>query len=284
MPYIDATKAKQIVAIAKDYLGTTYLKFVQGAANGCYAKNSAWTDLLCFYQLYRQAGHRVDDLINDETYQKIIIKLLGKVALTPNYSLATCNNGVIIANGGCGCSGGSSTTGPVTGCVDSTLPFTMIFGATHLSTPVLIGVDILIAIREGVVMSTNPLSVNGFQFDNVLGVFVPNSPISPAGEDFIILYRNCNAGSGTPIPPTGLPDDIEFKIGVTGGLTPAIGSLTYTNVLIASRLIRLERSGLEQTLIGYAGGEGYTTPDAGGIINVVPAWVDQEYVKIQIYK
>lgn len=284
MPYIDATKARQIVAIAKDYLGTTYLNFVQKSANGCYPKGSAWKDLLCFYQLYRLASHRIDDLINDDNYQVVILGLLSKVALTPNYSLATCNSNIIITNGGCGCAGGSSTTGPVTGCVDSFLPFTLTTGTPFLSTPVLIGVDILMAFRNGVLMSSNALAINGFSFDNQLGVFVPTSGISPAGEDFGILYRDCNAGSGVPIPPESLPDDIEFQIGVTTGLTPAAGSTTYTNALIANRLIRLERSGLEQTLIGYAGGEGYTTPDAGGIINIAPAWIDQEYVKIQIYK
>jgi hypothetical protein len=204
MPYIDATKAKQIVAIAKDYLGTNYLRFVQGAANGCYAKNSAWNDLLCFYQLYRQAGHRVDDLINDDIYQKVIIKLLGKVALTPNYSLATCNNGVIIANGGCGCSGGSSTTGPVSGCTDSILPFKLTAGSSVLSTPSLIGVEILIVIREGIVMSAFPVDTNGYIFDPVTGTFTPNIPAGPAGESFIILYKNCNGNSGTPIPVIGL--------------------------------------------------------------------------------
>lgn len=204
MPYIDATKAKQIVAIAKDYLGTNYLKFVQGAANGCYAKNSAWTDLLCFYQLYRQAGHRIDDLINDDTYQKTIIKLLGKVALTPNYSLATCNNGVIIANGGCGCSGGSSTTGPVTGCTDSILPFKLTAGSSVLSTPSLIGVEILIVIREGIVMSAFPIDTNGYLFDSTTGTFTPNIPAGPSGESFIILYKNCNGNGGTPIPTVGL--------------------------------------------------------------------------------
>jgi hypothetical protein len=205
MPYIDATKAKQIVAIAKDYLGTNYLKFVQKSANGCYPKNKTWTDLLCFYMLYRQAGHRIDDLINDISYQKIIIKLLGEIALTPNYSLATCNSNVIITNGGCGCGGGSSTTGPVAGCTDGVLPFKLGAGVSSLTTPALIGVQILIVIREGIVMSAYPNEVNGYIFDNVTGTFLPNSPAGPSGESFIILYKDCRPnGSGIPIPVVGL--------------------------------------------------------------------------------
>lgn len=206
MPYIDATKAKQIVAIAKDYLGTNYLKFVQGAANGCYPKNKSWTDLLCFYMLYRQAGHRIDDLISSDSYQKIIIKLLGEIALTPNYSLATCNSNIVIINGGCGCGGGSSTTGPVSGCTDGVLPFKLSSGGSVLTTPALIGVQILIVIREGIVMSAYPAATNGYIFDNVTGTFVPNIPAGPSGEDFIILYKDCNSsgGGGVPIPVIGL--------------------------------------------------------------------------------
>lgn len=205
MPYIDATQAKQIVAIAKDYLGTTYLKHVQGAANGCHAKTTAWTDLLCFYMLYRQANHRIDDLINDATYQKLIVKLLGKIALTPNYSLATYNSNVIVVNGGCGCGGGTSTTGPVSGCTDGVFSFTLNAGDTSLTTPSLIGVEILIVIREGIVMSGFPAKVNGYIFDNVTGTFVPNIPAGPSGEDFTILYKDCNSGGGgIPIPVVGL--------------------------------------------------------------------------------
>lgn len=205
MAYIDATKAKQIVAIAKDYLGTSYLDFVQKEANGCYPKSKKWSDLLCFYQLYRSAGHRIDDFINDPTYQAIILKLLSKIALTPNYSLATCNSNVIVTNGGCGCGGGSSTTGPVAGCTDSILPFTLPYGSTSLTNAKLIGVEILIVIREGNVMSANPGNINGYIFDSVTGTFVPNAPVSPAGEDFIILYKDCsNNGGGIPVPVIGL--------------------------------------------------------------------------------
>jgi len=213
MPYIDAEKAKQIVSIAKDYIGTQYQSFVQKDANGCAIPTSKWSDLLCFYQLYRIAGHRIDDFINDDTYQKVIIKLLGKIALTPNYSLITCNNNVININGGCGCGGGTSTTGPTAGCRDSILPFTLSPSQTTISTPLLIGVDILIAIREGVVMSAKPSNINGYIFDNVTGTFVANAPASPAGEDFIILYRNCNTGGGPPIPPIGLRTDTAIFSG-----------------------------------------------------------------------
>lgn len=203
MPYIDAAKAKQIVAIAKDYIGEEALSFVDKEANGCGNKDR-WKDLLCLHELYRVAGHRIDDLINTESYQSIILKLLGKVALTPNYSLATCGGNVITTNGGCGCDGGGSTTGPTAGCKDSTLSFTLTAGNTTLSTPTLIGVDVLIVIREGVVMSTKSNNINGYVFDNVTGTFIANAPASPSGEDFIILYRDCNVGSNIPIPPIGL--------------------------------------------------------------------------------
>lgn len=201
MPYIDATKANQIVAIAKDYIGTTFYSFVAKNANGC--GTGDWNTLLCFHELYRVAGHSVEDLINDPTYQNIILKLLSKVALTPNYSLATCNNSVIVTSGGCGCQGGSSTTGPVSGCTDSILPFHMNSGDVSFTNPQLIGVDILIAIREGMVMRANPAAIDGFLFDNVTGTFIPNAPVSDGGEDFIILYKDCNTG-GVPVPPIGL--------------------------------------------------------------------------------
>lgn len=230
MPYIDAAKAKQIVAIAKDYLGDMALSFVDKEGNGC-GKGNKWNDLICFYQLYRSAGHRIDDLINTDSYQRLIVKLLGKVALTPNYSLATCGGNVITVNGGCGCGGGGSTTGPTAGCKDSTLSFTLSPGSTTITTPTLLGVDVLIAIREGIVMSLNPNNVNGYVFDNVTGSFVANSPAGPAGEDFIILYRDCNVGGGPPIPPVGLrtgnytfgADGVttEFDIPHGGTLTPS---------------------------------------------------------------
>lgn len=206
MPYIDATKAKQIVAIAKDYIGEEALSFVDKEGNGC-GRHSNWSDLLCFYELYRVAGHRIDDLINEQSYQNIIIKLLGKVALTPSYSIANCGSNVITVNGGCGCHGGGSTTGPTAGCRDSVLPFTLTAGNTSISTPTLIGVDILIAIREGIVMSAYPANINGYIFDDVTGTFVANVPAGPAGEGFIILYRDCNVGGGPPIPPIGLRTD-----------------------------------------------------------------------------
>jgi hypothetical protein len=203
MPYIDATKAKQIVAIAKDYIGSTALSFVDKEGNGC-GRTNKWSDLLCFYELYRVAGHRIDDLINTASYQGIILKLLSKVALTPNYSLATCGGNVITTNGGCGCDGAGSTTGPTSGCKDSTHSFTLAAGQTTTSNPVLIGVDILIAIREGIVMSSSPANINGYIFDDVTGAFVANTPAGPAGESFIILYRDCNVGGGIPVPPVGL--------------------------------------------------------------------------------
>lgn len=203
MPYIDATKAKQIVAIAKDYIGETALSFVDKEANNCGNKDK-WTDLLCLYELYRIAGHRIDDLIETDSYQNIIVKLLGQISLTPNYSLATCGGNVITTNGGCGCDGAGSTTGPTSGCKDSILAFTLTAGNTTLSTPTLIGVSILIVLREGVGMSAKPANINGFIFDNVTGTFVANAPAGPSGEDFIILYRDCNTGDGPPIPPVGL--------------------------------------------------------------------------------
>lgn len=209
--YIDATKAKQIVQIAKDCIGTTYYSYVSKSANGC-GKND-WSSLLCFYQLYRVAGHRIDDLINDPTYQSIIVKLLSQIALTPNYSLATCNNSVIVANGGCGCQGGSTTTGNVAGCVDNILPFRMNFEQVSFSNPLLIGVDILIVIREGMVMRANPAAIDGFLFDNVSGTFIPNAPISEGGEDFIILYKNCNINSLIPIVPTMLVTGTAVFVG-----------------------------------------------------------------------
>lgn len=201
MPYIDETKAKQIVSIAKDYVGTTFLSNVSKSVNGCGSPD--WNSLLCFYEVYRVAGHNIDDLINDPTYQKVIVQLLSKIALTPNYSLATCNSNVIVTNGGCGCQGGSSTTGPVSGCTDNILPFNMAFGQTSLSNAILIGVDILIVVREGVIMRANPAAIDGFLFDEATGTFTPNSPIAEGGEDFIILYKNCNSG-GVPVPPIGL--------------------------------------------------------------------------------
>lgn len=203
MPYIDATKAKQIVAIAKDYIGETALSFVDKEANNC-GGSDKWLDLLCFYELYRIAGHRIDDLIETTSYQNIILKLLSKVALTPNYSLATCGGNVITTNGGCGCDGAGSTTGPTSGCRDSILPFTLLPGQTTLSTPTLIGVSILVVLREGIGMSAKPTNINGFIFDTVTGTFVANAPAGPSGEDFIILYRDCNTGDGPPIPPVGL--------------------------------------------------------------------------------
>jgi hypothetical protein len=202
MPYIDDTKAKQIVSIAKDYIGTTFYSYVSKSANGCGQKND-WRSLLCFYELYRVAGHNIDDLINDPTYQNIIVKLLSQVALTPNYSLATCNSSIIVTNGGCGCEGGSSTTGPVSGCTDSILPFHLNFGEVSFGSPFLIGVDILIVVREGIVMRANPAAIDGFIFDPVTGTFIPNAPVAEGGEDFIILYKNCSTG-GVPVPPIGL--------------------------------------------------------------------------------
>jgi|SRR5881628_1934872 len=202
MAYIDVTKANQIVAIAKDYIGTTYYSYVSKLANGCGQKND-WKALLCFYELYRVASHRVDDLVNDPSYQDIIVKLLSSIALTPNYSLATCNSNVIVTNGGCGCQGGSSTTGPVSGCTDNILPFHLNSGQTSFTTPLLIGVDILIVVREGMIMRANPAAIDGFLFDNVTGTFIPNAPVSDSGEDFIILYKNCNT-SGVPVPPIAL--------------------------------------------------------------------------------
>lgn len=212
MPYIDAIKAKQIVSIAKDYVGTSYLSFVSKESNGC-GSNNKWSDLLCFYELYRVASHRIDDLINDPSYQNIIIKLLSQVALTPNYSLATCNSSVIVTNGGCGCQGGSTTTGNVAGCVDSILPFHMNFGEVSYQSPLLIGVEILIVLREGVGMRANPAAIDGFLFDNVTGSFIPNSPISDQGEDFIILYKNCNVNSLIPVSPTALHSGTEVFLG-----------------------------------------------------------------------
>jgi hypothetical protein len=230
MPYIDATKAKQIVAIAKDYLGETVLSYVDKEGNGC-GKSNKWSDLLCFYELYRVAGHRIDDLINTQSYQNVILKLLGKVALTPNYSLSTCGGNVITVNGGCGCAGGGSTTGPTSGCKDSTLSFTLPAAQTTITNPALIGVDILIAIREGVVMSTHSNNTNGYMFDSATGSFVANSPAGPAGEDFILLYRDCNAGGGIPIPPVGLRTG-NYNIVADGVLTefnvPHGGTVTPT--------------------------------------------------------
>lgn len=283
MPYIDTPKANQIVAIAKDYIGTTYYSFVSKLANGCGQKND-WKSLLCFYELYRLASHRVADLINDPSYQNIIVKLLSSVALTPNYSLATCNSNVIVTSGGCGCEGGSSTTGPVSGCTDSILVFHMNFGEASYANPQFIGVEALIAIREGLVMRANPLAIDGYVFDNVAGVFIPNAPISESGEDFILLYKDCST-SGTPVPPIILPDDIEFQIGVTlGPSIPLPGTTTYTNIVLANRDIRVIRNGLDQSLIGFPGGEGFTAPNGVGTFTVAPPWVDQEYVRIEIYK
>lgn len=240
MAYIDTTKANQIVQIAKDYIGTTYYSFVSKSANGCGAKND-WSALLCFYQLYRVAGHRIDDLINDPTYQSIIVKLLSQTALTPNYSLATCNSSVIVANGGCGCEGGTTTTGNVAGCVDNILPFRMFYGQTSFNNPLLIGVSILIVIREGLVMRANPAAIDGFLFDDVTGTFTPNAPVSESGEDFIILYKNCNINSLIPIVPTMLVTGTAVFVG--DGITtefliphtiPGPGAPAYYDVGVGS--------------------------------------------------
>lgn len=246
MPYIDATKAKQIVSIAKDYIGTTYYSFVSKSANGC-AQKIDWKSLLCFYELYRVAGHRVDDLINDSSYQNIIIKLFSQVALTPNYSLATCNNSVIVTNGGCGCQGGSSTTGPVSGCTDSILPFHLNFGQVSYTSPLLVGVDILIAIREGMVMRANPAAIDGFIYDTVTGTFLPNASVSESGEDFIILYKNCNTG-GSPVPPIGL---------MTGKATFSGNGIT-TDFLIPHGLASISAGTFYLVGTGSVGAQGWT--------------------------
>lgn len=212
MPYIDTIKAKQIVSIAKDYIGTTYYSYVSKSANG-YGSNNDWSTLLCFYELYRVAGHRIDDLINDSSYQNIIVKLLSQIALTPNYSLVTCNSSVIVVNGGCGCGGGNSTTGTVAGCVDNILPFHMNQGDVSFTNPLLIGVEILIVIREGLVMRANPGAIDGFLYDTVTGTFIPNAPVSESGEDFIILYKNCNINSLVPVVPTALHSGTMIFVG-----------------------------------------------------------------------
>jgi hypothetical protein len=282
MPYITSSIANQLICIAKDYIGTQFYSFVAKDANGCGRKND-WTTLLCFYELYRIAGHRVEDLINDPYYQNIMANLFSQVALTSNYSLATCNSNVIVANGGCGCEGGSTTTGSVSGSTDSILPFHMNPGDSfYTNLPVLGNAIPLIVLREGIGMRMSSTAVDGYVIDSQTGRFTPNSPISPQGEDFVILYKKTNT-SGNPVPPTALPSDIEFRIGVTAG-APAAGTTTYVNASMANRLIRLDRSGLEQTLIGYSTGEGFTTPDGSGLINVSPPWIDQEFVKIKFYK
>lgn len=228
MPYIDTSKAQQIVSIAKDYIGTQFSFFVNKDANGCGGKND-WNDLLCFYELYRLANHRISEYITDETYQIIIQSLLSRLALTPNYSLATCNTNVIITNGGCGCGGGSTTTGSVAGCVDSVLPFHMNNGQSSYQNPFLIGSEILVVLRNGIGMSLYPSDIQGFIFDTVTGTFVPNAAISDQGEDFVILYKKCNgSGGGGNIPVSGLitghqlfnGDGITTTFNIVHGLFP----------------------------------------------------------------
>ena len=266
MPYIDATKAKQIVQITKDYIGTTYMSFISKEANGCGSKND-WSSILCFYELYRIASHRIDDLINDPSYQNIIVKLLSQIALTPNYSLATCNSSVIVANGGCGCQGGATTTGNVAGCVDNILPFRMDPGQTSFSNPLLVGVDILIVIREGLVMRANPAAIDGYLFDDVSGTFTPNSPISEGGEDFIILYKNCNINSLIPIVPTML---------VTGTAV-FVGDGATTQFLIPHTIPGPTAPAYFDVGVGSVGAQGYTdlSANATNIIvkyDVAPAF------------
>lgn len=227
MPYIDTSKAQQIISIAKDYIGTQFSSFVNKDANGCGGK-SDWNDLLCFYELYRLANHRISEYITDDTYQTIIQSLLSRLALTPNYSLATCNTNVIIANGGCGCGGGSTTTGIVAGCVDSVLPFHMDNGQASYQNPFLIGSEILVVLRNGIGMSLYPSDIQGFIFDTVTGTFVPNGAISDQGEDFVILYKKCNGSGGGVIPTTGLVtgrqlfngDGITTTFNIPHGFTP----------------------------------------------------------------
>lgn len=203
MPYINETTANQIICIAKDYVGTRLYSFVSKDANGC-GKRNDWSSLLCFYEVYRVASHRVSELISTSSYQNIIVKLLSQVALTPNYTLATCSSNVVIVNGGCGCEGGTTTTGSVSGCVDKIIAFHMDFEETAYQSNFLIGVDVLMVLREGVGMKSNPASIGGYIYDNVTGTFVPNSAISEQGEDFLILYKDCSGGGGAPIPVAGL--------------------------------------------------------------------------------
>lgn len=217
MSYINIDEAKQIIVIAKNHIGSTTISVVDKEANGCYIKGE-WDDLLCLYELYRIAGHRIEDLIETSSYQKIITKLLSKIGLTPSYSLGTSGGNVITVNGSCGCDGGGSTTGPVSGCKDSTISFILTPGSTTFSNPALIGVEILLVTRQGVGMSSYSGNINGYIYDSVTGTFVANAPASPSGEEFVILYRDCNVGGGTPVPPTGLRTG-NYTIAANGVLT-----------------------------------------------------------------